>query len=380
MAGSWRGHWPLVLGAVFLLAGCEDGAGRFGERSGGTSGGGVPLAQGGGPTPQDGDTEAPDVFEKSETGLWDGRPSLGGIWVAHPDVGQPQRVLIQNEANAKSVVGALFRRERENPGPRFQISSEAAAELGILAGQPTQLRVVALRRAVPEIVPEPAPADEAVAGTAPASDTGAEPAEDAAATAAAAVAAVGAAPEAADGSVPTEDAAGAAAPLPAEAQPVPVPETRSPSSFGRRGRPAAASVEDVVAVPEDAPPTSFGRRNRREAALAPDAAPVAPGEPADISVAPLDGAAPEAPPEPSAAPAAAIQRPFIQTATFSSEGSANAAAETLRAEGLNATVVTASGSGSWRVLVGPAATAAEQSDLLGRVRALGYRDAFPVAG
>ncbi|MEC7965217.1 MAG: SPOR domain-containing protein, partial [Pseudomonadota bacterium] len=31
------------------------------------------------------DIEAPDVFQQTEAGLWDGRPSLGGVWVAHPD-------------------------------------------------------------------------------------------------------------------------------------------------------------------------------------------------------------------------------------------------------------------------------------------------------
>ena len=103
------------------------------------------------------DVEAPDVFEATEAGLWDGRPSLGGVWVAHPDVAEPERVIIKNTANDKSVVGALFRREREIPGPRLQISSDAAASLGMLAGAPSQLSVVALRR---EIVPEPAPIEE----------------------------------------------------------------------------------------------------------------------------------------------------------------------------------------------------------------------------
>jgi rare lipoprotein A len=44
------------------------------------------------------------------------------------------------------VTGALFRRERDNPGPTLQISSDAAEALGILAGQPTEIRVTALRK------------------------------------------------------------------------------------------------------------------------------------------------------------------------------------------------------------------------------------------
>lgn len=99
------------------------------------------------------DVEAPEVFQVTDMGLWDGRPSLGGVWVAHPDVDEPERVIVRNTANSKFVIGALFRRERENPGPAIQVSSDAAAALGLLAGAPAQLNVTALRR-------EEAPAGE----------------------------------------------------------------------------------------------------------------------------------------------------------------------------------------------------------------------------
>ena len=92
------------------------------------------------------DIEAPDVVNISEAGLWDGRPSLGGIWVAHPDAKDPKKVIIRNPQNGKFVIGALFRREREFSGPSLQLSSDAADALGILAGQPTNVSVVALRR------------------------------------------------------------------------------------------------------------------------------------------------------------------------------------------------------------------------------------------
>jgi cell division septation protein DedD len=109
------------------------------------------------------DIEAPEVFQVAEAGLWDGRPSLGGVWVAHPDVTDPQRVIIRNTANNKFVIGALFRREREIPGPRIQASSDAAAALGMLAGAPVQLDVTALiRESVPQepdISQEPEPSD-----------------------------------------------------------------------------------------------------------------------------------------------------------------------------------------------------------------------------
>ena len=92
------------------------------------------------------DVEAPKVFQETDRGLWDGRPSLGGVWVAHPDVNEPERVIIRNVENSKFVIGALFRRERDNPGPVFQVSSDAADALGMLAGAPVELNVTALRR------------------------------------------------------------------------------------------------------------------------------------------------------------------------------------------------------------------------------------------
>lgn len=94
----------------------------------------------------DRDVEAPDVFQITDDALWDGRPSLGGVWVASPDAVDPERVILRNPANGKFVIGALFRRERDNPGPKLQISSDAAAALGLLAGQPGKISVTALRR------------------------------------------------------------------------------------------------------------------------------------------------------------------------------------------------------------------------------------------
>ena len=101
------------------------------------------------------DVESPDVFEANETALWDGRPSLGGIWIAAPEVTDPERVIIRNPKNGKFVIGALFRMAREYAGPRLQLSSDAADALGILAGQPTMVSVVALRRETVSVTPEP---------------------------------------------------------------------------------------------------------------------------------------------------------------------------------------------------------------------------------
>lgn len=108
------------------------------------------------------DVEAPDVFQVTETGLWDGLPSLGGVWVAHPDVKDPERVIIRNPANGKFVIGALFRRERDNPGPSLQLSSDAADAIGVLAGQPVPLNVTALRRETVEEPTQTTPAQAAI--------------------------------------------------------------------------------------------------------------------------------------------------------------------------------------------------------------------------
>ncbi len=94
----------------------------------------------------DHDVEAPNVFQTTDKALWDGRPSLGGVWVATPDAKDPERVIIRNPGNGKFVIGALFRREADNPGPKLQISSDAADALGMLAGEPATINVTALRR------------------------------------------------------------------------------------------------------------------------------------------------------------------------------------------------------------------------------------------
>lgn len=103
------------------------------------------------------DVEAPGVFSVTDQGLWDGRPSLGGVWVAHPDVTEPERVIIRNTGNGKFVIGALFRRERDLPGPKLQISSDAAEALSVLAGAPAPLNVTALRREEAEPEAQAAP-------------------------------------------------------------------------------------------------------------------------------------------------------------------------------------------------------------------------------
>lgn len=137
----------VILIAAMGLAACDEN-GNFGLPAPTAADGTSAAGSGGSNTTQlvERDVEAPDVFQVTGAGLWDGRPSLGGVWVAHPTVVDPERVIIRNEANGKFVIGALFRRERENPGPSLQVSSDAAEALGLLAGAPETLNVTALRR------------------------------------------------------------------------------------------------------------------------------------------------------------------------------------------------------------------------------------------
>lgn len=235
------------------------------------------------------DVEAPDVFQVSEAGLWDGRPSLGGVWVAHPDAKDPERVIIRNTANGKFVIGALFRREREIPGPRLQISSDAAAALGMLAGAPIDLNVTALRREAED------PPQE----------------------------------ELADATVENEPLAEAAA--------------------------GALGATEIEATPLD---------------------PIA-GAAAAIEAAPAPS--PQAPVAP-APRVSSLDKPFIQIGIFSVESNAKNTAAQMRNAGLIPTVLAQTGNGKpfWRVVVGPAQSKSERSQLLKKIKETGFTDAYAV--
>ncbi|MDZ7710632.1 MAG: SPOR domain-containing protein [Roseovarius sp.] len=273
-----------------LLAGCDEG-GNFSLLQ--------PQAGGQGATAADSpratrlverDVEAPEVFQVTDMGLWDGRPSLGGVWVAHPDVKEPERVIIRNTGNGKFVIGALFRRQREVPGPAFQVSSDAASALGLLAGSPQQLNVTALRR-------EEAPAEDA------------EGADDGA----------------------TDDIE-------------PAPEI-------------AASDLDPVA----------GAAVAIEAAEAEEAAAAT--------------TEPEPEPEPrSARAASSLDKPYVQVGIFSIEKNASNTATALRQAGMVPTVLdqTSQGKRFWRVVVGPAGSAADRAAVLKKIKGIGFADAYPV--
>ena len=363
------------------------------------------------------DVEAPDVFSISEAGLWDGRPSLGGVWVAHPDVVDPERVIIRNTANNKFVVGALFRRERDNPGPRIQASSDAAVALGMLAGAPVQLSVTALRRE--EIVPEPEAVGEtdveetqtAEANIPAGSETG-EAIADAAATAieagtGAAVAAGGAASATANATV--EATANATAALAAqdslkpkrktwfgqglfanktrgdaaETLPAVPAETEVASSELPAAEPMAAP--EVIAVAANTAPRKpwFGQRlfKRKEKSVGEPLSALTPQPVVATTELPAvqSGAADSQPvAEPVAVPS--LTKPFIQIGIFNQESNAETAAGQMRGAGIVPTVYEQSSSGKtfWRVVVGPARNPSERSALLTKIKGVGFQDAYPV--
>lgn len=236
------------------------------------------------------DVEAPEIFQITDEGLWDGRPSLGGVWVAHPQVKDPERVIIRNEANGQFVIGVVYRPERSTPGPAFQVSSDAAAALEMLAGQPARLNVTALRREE-TTVPE---------------DTGLSPAPE----------------------------GGAAAVATSALDPI-------------------EAASEALDAAESAPAVSA-------AAIAPAASAPAP--------------------TPVSASASALDKPFVQIGIFSVESNALSTAEELRKSGMVPAVKegTLSGKAFWRVIVGPATNASERTALLGKVKALGFADAYAV--
>ncbi|WP_232825525.1 SPOR domain-containing protein [Albibacillus kandeliae] len=307
------------------------------------------------------DVEAPEVFSATEAGLWDGRPSLGGVWVAHPEVSDPERVIIRNESNGKFVIGALFRREREIPGPRLQVSSDAAEALGMLAGAPIKLNVTALRRE--ETPAEPAEPVAELSAEAPAEVASAAPVET---------------PKPAPAAAAQQNddiATAAAAALETSASEAPVAEA------------AEATVAEAATEPKARKPLFggklFGKRNKTVGeplnALAPAAGEV---EPVQASIA-APAVATTAIAQPTAKPAAVtskLDKPYIQIGIFSVQHNAESTADQMRRAGMVPTVFEQSSNGKtfWRVVVGPAQTSSERSALIKQIKGVGFTDAYAV--
>jgi len=131
---------------VLALAGCEDGLTLGGDPFDGVVTGPRTTTE-----TIETDVVAPEAFSIQDTALWDGRPTFGGIWIAHPDAETPERVRISNVKTGKEIIGALYKRERDFPGPKIELSADAALALGVMAGTPTELSIVTLRRKTVEV-------------------------------------------------------------------------------------------------------------------------------------------------------------------------------------------------------------------------------------
>ena len=89
--------------------------------------------------------EKPEILDISAVVIWDGNQTLGGNWISHPDVASPERVLIKNISNGKSIFGAVFQQTKKmKTGPAL-LSSDAAKALDIAQNEQTKVQIVAVR-------------------------------------------------------------------------------------------------------------------------------------------------------------------------------------------------------------------------------------------
>ncbi|MEM8657039.1 MAG: hypothetical protein AAGF22_03000, partial [Pseudomonadota bacterium] len=158
---------------ALLLAGCDDLPSLGGEETAeaapvqAQTGGGILRVE-------EREVERPDIYATQARGLWDGRFSLGGRWIAVADNVKAERIRITNVDTGRVVEGALFQREANLPGPPLMVSMDAAQALGMQAGAPADLKVVVLRTEtveIPAAVPlAPVPADTGEEGETDAAD------------------------------------------------------------------------------------------------------------------------------------------------------------------------------------------------------------------
>ena len=86
----------------------------------------------------------PEAFHAAGLAVWDGAPTLPGIWIAHPMAQTARRVRLTNDETGVRVDAAMFRRDPNLSGPRIVISSEAAERLGLEPGQGTRITIEGL--------------------------------------------------------------------------------------------------------------------------------------------------------------------------------------------------------------------------------------------
>lgn len=134
-----------LLGAFALLVGCADKDIDAVEQATRAD---IPAPKLRPKPARDGiDREMPQVFEVTNVAVWDGKPSMGNIWVEVPAAMQPERVRIRNAATGQVLTGAMLvaQIDADRVGP-MKLSSQAAKALGLEAGESAQLTVTALRK------------------------------------------------------------------------------------------------------------------------------------------------------------------------------------------------------------------------------------------
>ena len=109
--------------------------------------------------------EKPEILDLSASVIWDGEQTLGGNWISHPDVDSPERVLIKNISNGKSIVGAIFQQAKKMKTGPAVISSDAAKALNIAQNDQTKVQIIAVRAAertsITPIIAQPNKSDSA---------------------------------------------------------------------------------------------------------------------------------------------------------------------------------------------------------------------------
>ena len=124
------GKFLFVLSFVFTIAGCSPLTNKSNSAK---KTGNISL------------DEKPEILDISAAVIWDGNQTLGGNWISHPDVETPERVLIKNISNGKSIVGAVFQQTKKmKTGPAL-LSSDAAKALDIAQNEQTKVQIVAVR-------------------------------------------------------------------------------------------------------------------------------------------------------------------------------------------------------------------------------------------
>lgn len=87
----------------------------------------------------------PLIFQTSARGLWDGRPTMGNVWVKVAGARGPERVEIRNEETGTTIRGAMFAAEDPTDPIPIKLSEKAALELGLAPLQQAVLTVTVLR-------------------------------------------------------------------------------------------------------------------------------------------------------------------------------------------------------------------------------------------